>query len=94
MSESASVTVTRSVTTAAGVYASGHFGQLTQYLPFELVDDVLAQTKTSSAQSALPGRGVLRAHADAVPGLGYGRVWRKGGRREDADQLGSRGGRA
>ena len=46
MSESAIVTVSRSVTAAAGVYAPGHLGELTQYLPFELVDDVLSQTKT------------------------------------------------
>ena len=39
-------TITRTVTVAAGVFAPGHLGELTQYLPFELVDDVLAQTKT------------------------------------------------
>ena len=27
------------------MYAPGHLGELTQYLPFELVDDVLAQAK-------------------------------------------------
>ena len=46
MSESATVTFARSITTAAGVYAPGHIGELTQYLPFELVDDVLSETKT------------------------------------------------
>ena len=44
--ESATTTFTRSVTVAAGVFAPGHLGELTQYLPFELVDDILAQTKT------------------------------------------------
>ena len=44
--ESAMTTITRAVTVAAGVFAPGHLGELTQYLPFELVDDVLAQTKT------------------------------------------------
>jgi hypothetical protein len=29
-----------------GVFAPGHLGELTQYLPFELVDDVLEQTRT------------------------------------------------
>ena len=29
-----------------GVYAPGHIGELTQYLPFELVDDVLSETET------------------------------------------------
>ena len=37
-------TLTRTVTVAAGVFAPGHLGELTRYLPFELVDDVLAQT--------------------------------------------------
>ena len=46
MPESATVTGTRVVTVAAGVYAPGHLGELTQYLPFELVDDVLAATGT------------------------------------------------
>ena len=44
--QSATTTITRAVTVAAGVFAPGHLGELTQYLPFELVDDVLAQTKT------------------------------------------------
>ena len=44
MPESATVTSTRVVTVAAGAYAPGHLGELTQYLPFELVDDVLAAT--------------------------------------------------
>ena len=39
-------TITRAVTVAAGVFAPGHLGELTQYLPFELVDDILAQTRT------------------------------------------------
>jgi hypothetical protein len=37
---------THAVTVGAGVFAPGHLGGLTQYLPFELVDDVLAQTRT------------------------------------------------
>ncbi len=59
MSECATVTITRSVTSAAGVYAPGHIGELTQYLPFELVDDVLSETKQFSAASAIsrPGLG-------------------------------------
>ncbi|MBW5486516.1 transposase, partial [Streptomyces bambusae] len=38
--------MSRSITVAGGVFAPGHVGELTQYLPFELVDDVLAQTRT------------------------------------------------
>ena len=44
--QSATTTITRAVTVAAGVFAPGHLGELTQYLPFELVDDILEQTKT------------------------------------------------
>ena len=39
-------TITRTVTVAAVVFGPGHLGELTRYLPFELVDDVLAQTRT------------------------------------------------
>jgi hypothetical protein len=80
MSESATVTVTRSVTAAAGVYAPGHLGELTPYLPFELVDDVLAQTKTVQRRLRdLPSRvGVYFVLALMLfPRLGYARVWRK-----------------
>jgi hypothetical protein len=38
------VTVPCLITVAAGVLAPGHLGELTRYLPFELVDDVLAMT--------------------------------------------------
>jgi Insertion element 4 transposase N-terminal/Transposase DDE domain len=80
MSESATVVVTRSVTAAAGVYAPGHLGELTQYLPFELVDDVLSQTKRVQRRLRdLPSRvGVYFVLALMLfPRLGYARVWRK-----------------
>ncbi len=49
--------VSRAVTVAAGVFAPGHLGELTRYLPFELVDDVLAQTRTVQRRlRALPSR--------------------------------------
>ena len=44
--QSATAAITHAVTVAAGIFAPGHLGELTQYLPFELVDDVLEQTKT------------------------------------------------
>jgi hypothetical protein len=44
--EFATTTITHAVCVAAGVFAPGHLGELTQYLPFELVDDVLEQTRT------------------------------------------------
>lgn len=76
----ATATITRAVTAAAGVYAPGHLGELTQYLPFELVDDVLEQTRTVQRRlRALPSRaGVYFLLALAMfPRLGYARVWAK-----------------
>jgi hypothetical protein len=73
-------TITRVVTVAAGVFAPGHLGELTQYLPFELVDDVLEQTKTVQRRLRdLPSRvGVYFVLALGMyPRLGYARVWAK-----------------
>lgn len=80
MSQSATTTITRSITVAAGVFAPGHLGELTRYLPFELVDDVLARTKTTERRlRELPSRvGVYFVLALGLfPGLGYARVWAK-----------------
>jgi hypothetical protein len=73
-------TVTRTVAVAAGVFAPGHLGELTRYLPFELVDDVLARTRTVQRRlRALPSRtGVYFVLALALfPTIGYLRVWAK-----------------
>jgi Insertion element 4 transposase N-terminal len=73
-------TITRTVRVAAGVFAPGHLGELTQYLPFELVDDVLEQTRTVQRRlRELPSRvGVYFVLALGLfPGLGYVRVWHK-----------------
>jgi hypothetical protein len=62
------------------VFAPGHLGELTQYLPFELVDDVLARTRTVQCRlRLLPSRaGVYFVLALALfPRLGYARVWGK-----------------
>ena len=78
--ESATATITRAVTVAAGVFAPGHLGELTPYLPFELVDDVLEQTRTVQRRLRdLPSRvGVYFVLALGLfPGLGYARVWGK-----------------
>jgi hypothetical protein len=78
--QSATTTITRAVTVAAGVFAPGHLGELTQYLPFELVDDILAQTRTVQRRLRdLPSRvGVYFLLALGMyPGLGYARVWDK-----------------
>src|ERR671916_3435835 len=73
-------TLTRTLTVAAGVFAPGHLGELTRYLPFELVDDVLAQTRTMQQRlRALPSRtGVYFVLALGLfPEIGYARVWAK-----------------
>jgi Insertion element 4 transposase N-terminal len=73
-------TVTRTVTVAKGIFAPGHLGELTQYLPFELVDDVLEQTRTVQRRLRdLPSRaGVYFVLALGMyPHLGYARVWAK-----------------
>jgi Insertion element 4 transposase N-terminal len=78
--QSATTTITHAVTVAAGVFAPGHLGELTQYLPFELVDDVLEQTRTVQRRLRdLPSRtGVYFLLALAMfPRLGYARVWDK-----------------
>jgi Insertion element 4 transposase N-terminal/Transposase DDE domain len=78
--QSATITITRTVTVAAGVFAPGHLGELTQYLPFELVDDILAQTRTVQRRLRdLPSRvGVYFLLALGMyPRLGYARVWAK-----------------
>jgi Insertion element 4 transposase N-terminal len=73
-------TLTRTITVAAGVFAPGHLGELTRYLPFELVDDVLAQTGTTQQRlRALPSpTGVYFVLALGLfPQIGYARVWAK-----------------
>ena len=78
--QSAIVTFTGTITVAAGVFAPGHLGELTQLVPFELVDDVLARTGAVQRRLRdLPSRcGVYFLLALGLfPGLGYARVWAK-----------------
>src|ERR1017187_7256740 len=78
--QSATVTFVRAVTVAAGRFAPGHLGELTQFAPFELVDDVLAETKTVQRRlRGLPARagGGFVLALGLFPHLGYGRVWAK-----------------
>jgi hypothetical protein len=50
-------TITTTIEVAAGVFAPGHLGELTRVVPFELVDDVLAQTQTQEKRlRLLPSR--------------------------------------
>ena len=77
---SAVTTLARSITVAAGVFGPGHLGELTRQVPFELVDAVLEQTRTTERRlRALPSRvGVYFVLALALfPGVGYGKVWAK-----------------
>ncbi|MPY86080.1 MAG: IS4 family transposase, partial [Actinophytocola sp.] len=65
---------------AAGVFAPGHLGELTRQVPFELVDAVLAETRTTEQRLRdLPSRvGMYFVLALALfPGLGYRKVWGK-----------------
>ena len=74
------VTFTRTVTVAGGVFAPGHLGELTQLVPFELADEVLERTKTVQRRlRSLPSRaGVYFVLALGLfPQLGYARVWGK-----------------
>ena len=76
--QSATITISHPVTVAGGVFAPGHLRELTQYLPFELVDDVLEQTRTVQRRLRdLPSRaGVYFVLAVGMfPHLGYARVW-------------------
>ena len=80
MNDCAMVTVPCMVTVAAGVFAAGHLGELTRYLPFELVDDVLDRTgAVQRRMRVLPSRvGMYFILAMALfPGIGYLRVWDK-----------------
>ncbi|WP_189241101.1 IS4 family transposase, partial [Planomonospora parontospora] len=78
--DSATLTLTRTITVADGVFAPGHLGELTQHLPFELIDAVLADTGTTQRRlRALPSRvGIYFLLALGLfPELGYLRVWHK-----------------
>ena len=63
---------------AAGRFAPGHLGELTQIVPFEMVDAALESTRTVQARvRALPSRVVvyLLLAAALFAELGYGQVW-------------------
>src|SRR5438132_42003 len=80
VSECAMVRVSRAIEVAAGVFAPGHVGELTQYLPFELVDAVLEDTGAVQRRvRELPSRvGVYFVLALGLfPGLGHRKVFAK-----------------
>ena len=54
---SAVTTITTTITVAAGVFAPGHLGELTQIVPFELADAVLADARAAQRRlRLLPSR--------------------------------------
>jgi hypothetical protein len=77
--ESQSV-ITRTITVAGGRFAPGHLGELTQLIPFEMVDAALSETrKVQSRLRDLPSRVVvyLLLAACLFPDLGYPQVWHR-----------------
>lgn len=74
------MTITRTVTVAAGVFAPGHLGELTLIVPFRLVDAVLEENGGVERRVRdLPSRvGVYFLLAMCLfPEVGYGGVWGK-----------------
>jgi Insertion element 4 transposase N-terminal/Transposase DDE domain len=74
------MTVTRTITVAAGVFAPGHLGELTQQVPFELADSVLEEAGARERRLRdLPSRtGLYFVLALGLfPQLGYCGVWQK-----------------
>jgi hypothetical protein len=72
--------ITREITVAAGVFAPGHLGELTQIVPFEMVDEALAATGSALARvRVLPARVVvyLLLAGCLFAELGYRQVWHK-----------------
>lgn len=72
--------ITRTVTVAEGRFAPGHLGELTQHIPFEMVDEALAATRTTQHRLRdVPSRVViyLLLAACLFPETGYTGVWRK-----------------
>ncbi len=77
---SAVTTITRTITVAAGVFAPGHLGELTQIVPFELADGVLAEAGVVQRRlRVLPSRvGLYFVLAMGLfPAAGYRGVWAK-----------------
>jgi hypothetical protein len=73
-------TITTTTTVAAGVFAPGHLGELTQIVPFEMVDEALAATATTPTRvRRVPARVViyLLLAGSLFAELGYRQVWHK-----------------
>jgi hypothetical protein len=78
--QSAITSIMRTITVAAGVFAPGHLGELTPFIPFELVDAVLTETgRREQRLRLLPSRvGVYFVLALALfPELSSTGVWKQ-----------------
>jgi transposase IS4-like protein len=74
------IAITRTVTVAAGVFAPGHLGALTPFVPFDMVDEILAETRrVQQRERLLPARVVvyLLLAGCLFAGMGYSQVWRQ-----------------
>jgi hypothetical protein len=72
--------ITRAVTVAEGRFAPGHLGELTQQVPFEMIDAVLEETcRVQRRVRALPARVVvcLLLAGCLFAELGYSQVWQR-----------------
>ena len=72
--------ITRAVTVAGGRFAPGHLGEVTQQVPFEMVDAVLEQTcRLQRRVRDLPARVVvyLLLGGCLFGELGYSQVWHR-----------------
>ena len=72
--------ISRAVSVAGGRFAPGHLGELTQQVPFEMVDAVLEETcRTQRRVRALPSRVVvyLLLAGCLFAELGYTQVWHR-----------------
>jgi hypothetical protein len=72
--------ITRKIVVAAGVFAPGHLGELTRFVPFEMVDAALTATGAASRRvRLLPARVVvyLLLAGCLFAEVGYRQVWRK-----------------
>ncbi|WP_441007678.1 transposase domain-containing protein [Streptomyces demainii] len=72
--------ITRKIAVAEGVFAPGHLGELTQIVPFEMVDEVLIECgATQQRLRKLPARVVvyLLLAAALFEECGYPAVWSK-----------------
>jgi len=72
--------ITRVIRVASGPFAPGHLGELTQQVPFEMIDTVLAQTLcTQRRVRDLPSRVVvyLLLAGCLYAELGYRQVWQR-----------------